>query len=533
MTKRITIDSIFGGHQATQYFGGKGEFLTSIGIDPDLPISDSAGSGSPANIKTSGLIRPSVYTKFSSTGLSAAPKWILTAPELTNVYAYAADGELISYSSALGSESVIGTATSGTGNGAAHYNNYIYLATPTQIFRYGPLDGSPALSNALIANTELLDGWDAGSDTVLVDTSYPSFNSVSYPNHPMHSHVDNKLYVGDFKDGRGLIHFIKTTGTSPVGATNDGSTYNALDLPFGFKPYDIESYGTDLVILATPTTDTGLRQGDAELFFWDTTADSFYRRVKVGDVLGTALLNKNGELFVWYGNGTNGYTIGRYVGGETVEALAFFEEGYPPFAGAVDAYGNRVAWGAYLTYPSTAACVMSMGYKSPRLPRFAIHNIVRSTAGTNAPVISALKGVQQASGALPRFAVGWRNATAYGIDRLASDTTLDSTWRSEVFSIGQPFQINQISLPLAGAVAANVSITPKVYRDDESASTTLRAINNTNYTDSERRIVYNQTQIGVTGKNNFFLELNFAGSAVLPVSFPIVIDIELLEQKTA
>ena len=45
-------------------------------------------------------------------------------------------------------------------------------------------------------------------------------------------------------------------GTLTQGAGNNGTTYNALDLPLGFMPVDIESWGTDLVILAIQTSDT-------------------------------------------------------------------------------------------------------------------------------------------------------------------------------------------------------------------------------------------------------------------------------------
>jgi hypothetical protein len=112
----------------------------------------------------------------------------------------------------------------------------------------------------------------------------------------MHVHTDGALYLCDFASGIGMIHKIKTT----YAGVNDGSQYNVVDLPFDVRPFDIESYGTDLAIIgATIGSDTVLQQGKSWLFLWDTTADSFYRQVPIPAAYVTAVVNIRGQLLIW------------------------------------------------------------------------------------------------------------------------------------------------------------------------------------------------------------------------------------------
>jgi len=526
---KLTIDSILGGMSPYMYVSGVGQFQESVGIDPDQLVD----FGVSTKEKAGGMITPSRYTKFSDTDLSGAPKWILTEPKNALLYVYASDGEVLSYNAGLtaGSETVIGTPTSGAGNGAAYYNNYLYFATPTDISRYGPLDGTPALTNTVWTGATL------GSQTALVNTDYPDAEGVEYPNHAMHVHTDNKLYFCDFKDGVGYVHYIKTTKVTDEGDTNDASTYAALDLPFGYKPTDIESYGTDIVISAVQTDDTTLRQGKAALFFWDTVSPSFHTMVPIQETIIGALLNVNGNLYVFSGNSNAGNAVGVYRGGQTVQNVAFLETGHAPFAGAVDYYGSRVVWGTKVTQPEEAACVFSLGYKHPSLPTNALHNIIRSGASTSNPALTALKFAQQPSGLTPRVILGWKDdSAAYGLEKLGGSDTMDAFFMSEVFKIGQNFKINKLRIHLDNSVAANVSIIAKLLTDDEGTTYTLKTINNTNYA-GKRTIVYKATDLTtnssgpVQGEHNYYLQLEFQGTLLRSVILPITMEVELLPDK--
>lgn len=528
--KTFKIENILGGQSPTIFFRNEGQFLSSAGIDPDL-----AFPGSPFTNRASGAIAPIGYAAFSGAAVNGAPMWIITNPKNNLVYTYLASGRLISYSSVLGSETEIGTPTSGAGNGAVYYNNYIYLMTPTDVSRYGPLNGTPALTNTVWTGATL------GTQTALNNTAYLS-SGVSYPNHAAHVHTDNALYFCDFvpntgaagNAGKGIIHKIKTIKVIDEGDTNDGSLYNALDLPFGYMPMDIESYGTDLAIVAIQTIDSTVHQGQSAMFLWDTISDSFYRQVPITDPLVSAIFNRNGRLHVFSGNSNNGFRVSQYLDGYSFQTLDFFEEGYSPFAGAVDGYGDRITFGGVTTEPVNAAVAFSLGYKSPHLPPNARHVPVRTSSSSSATgkAVTSLKYVTQASGIYPRIVIGYKDSYGSVLDKISGAAT--SVFRSEIFVVERPFSISRIRIPLSDAVGANTTIVPKLYFDNGTTTKTLATINNTNY--SGNRIVnYKAQEIeetatsGYNGQHNFFIEFTMSGSDNIHILLPIEITVTILD----
>lgn len=538
-TKKIQINNVWSGMSPSQYFTADGQYRFSVGIDPYLPVSDSVGDR-----LATGVLRPSGYASFSGANVNSNPYWIITNPKNTNTYVVLNNGRLISYSSSLGSETLVGTATTSSGNGAVYYNNYIYLATNTDISRYGPLDGSPTLTNSVWTGSTL------GTQTALVDTTYPSVRGGGeLPNHILHVHTNGVLYVGDFDStsstdttrGKGIIHAIATKYGSAEGDTNNGSAYNVLDLPPGYKPTCIESYGNDLVIGAIQGDDSTVGQGVAALFFWDTFTSSYYNVVHLPDVLVTALKNVNGILYVFTGSvstGTdvaNGYRVTAYLGGQTLKTIHYSTTGSPPLHGAIEAVGDRVYWGTFqqkstttASSPSYYASVMSLGTHDPNLPG-GVHGVINATATGAASdgVVTCLKRIQQESFSYPKFVVGHRDAGGSGLDK-QSTTYGTSIWQSQLFNINTAFEIKRIRISLGAAVAANMTITPTVYTDDFSASSTegLTVINSTNYPNSERYVEYFPQ---ISGNSNFVLELSWTGTALCPVLLPIEVDVEILD----
>ena len=514
----LKIESILGGHSPTIFFkSGEGQFISSVGIDPDNTyIPDSFSN------RSLGVITPVSYSKFSNTEVNAAPIWIITNPKNAKVYTYLANGKFISYTATLTTETVIGTPTSGAGNGCVYYNNYIYLMTPTDVSRYGPLDGSPSLVNTVWTGATL------GSQTALTNTSYPSY-VVNYPNHVGYVHTDNTLYFLDYKNGQGLVHKIKTSKVTNEGDTNDGSAYNVLDLPFGYLPTDIKGYGTDLVILAMQTSDATLNQGQSALFFWDTISDSFYQQIPINDAMVTALINKNGQLYIFSGNRNNGFRVSKYIGGYSFIEIDFFEEGHSPFPGAVDSYGERLVLGSKITDPVDALSVFSFGYKNAKLPTNARHSIARpSSTGTN-PVITSIKYAQQASGIHPRMLIGWKDDAGSGIDSLGGTPT--SIFRSEMFMINRPFVIDNIRIPLSRTITSSTSIGVKIWYDNGTTTKSLNTINNTNYTGLEVVAHYKSQEIedattaNFQGQSNFFLEFTMNGADENQILLPVEIKV--------
>jgi len=513
MSKTVVykIKSILGGQTPSIYVGQEGQFLSSIAIDPEDRVNSTLS-------KPSGIIIPTRYEKFSSTNIDSAPNWFVTVPQNATLYAYLAGGRFVSYSSSLGSETSIGTPTSGNGWGAAYYNDYIYLRTGGDISRYGAISGSPSLSNTVWTSTFGKSSL-SGSGSI-------SLRGVTYPLGQFHEHY-GKLYFLDFNGNTGTVNFIQT---SPTGGTDTGSTAAALTLPVGFMPVCFESYGSDLAIVcitsSTYSSSSSIRMDNAVMFLWDTFSPKPYRKVSLSDPLATAIYTHNGVPYVWSGSINSGTRLSRYVGGNQFESVEHIEGSLPPSQGAVDAVGNRLIWAGTTSFPSTTASIFSRGYFNPALPSKALHNIGKITGTGTLPLITALKFLEQGTDRA-RPIIGWRTDTpsAFGIDKPSSTATFGSTLYFEMVNIGQPFEIVKIRFPLADAVAANMSIVPTVYVDDASSSTALDTINNTNFLNSERNA---SIKCNILGQHNFFIGLVFGGTALLPVAFPIEVTIEIL-----
>lgn len=507
--KTESITSILGGFSDIQYQPSKSSYHGAVGIDPDFVL----GNG-----KASGAIIPISYQKFSGANLTGHVKWMTTNPKNTLTYTYCSDGKVISYDSSLANETVVGTPTSGAGNGMTYYNNYLYFATPTDITRYGPLNGSPSLTNNYWTSTL--------SKTALTNTTYPTVNGVVMPNHPMHVHGDNFLYLGDFVNGQGYIHKIRTYKVTVEGDTDNGSAYGVMLLPFGFMPTSIESYGFDVIITAIQTTSTTVNQGSSAIFLWNPVEATFYRGpIYLPDPLATATLSLNGILYIWSGSAYSGCRISRYTGGDGIVEVLYQEEGISPLAGAVSSLGNRLCWGANTINPTVSASVYAYGSKISSVPK-VLHNIVNTTSVGANPLVTAITNSQQTSSSTNRVIVAWKDDSGVGIDRLADTSVVyNSMWRSNFTEVGQKFFIKQIRIPLGATLAAGMTITPKIWVDDFSQSFTLNTINSTNY--SGRKVIYKQPElVGVEGTNDFLIEFTFTGTVALPLIFPIEITYE-------
>jgi hypothetical protein len=368
MLRTDVIESIFEGIQQSSSFGAPGQFLDSIGIDPDMPATDDA-----SDVKPSGIVRPVNYEKFSGAEVTSAPIAIITNPKDEYTYVVLAEGKIIRYDSDDTYDNTFGvlhvqeSASNVEARGADYYNNYIYVRTPHDVSRLGPLNGTPSLTDSWWTST--------AGQTALTDTDYPeTLFDIGYLNHFGTLHVDNKLYFLDFINGVGMAHFIKTTKVTVEGDTNDGSEYGALDLPLNYYPITISPAGNDIAVTATPTSSTNVLQGKAKMFLWNTIDDSFYRAVPLPNTICSVLKYDNGTLYGIAGDLAGGYQLFRYVGGDSVEPLETVNEGYPPLQGAADYVGNRLIWGANRTTPMVCSGLFAHGSKSDLFPR-ALHHI--------------------------------------------------------------------------------------------------------------------------------------------------------------
>lgn len=543
----LKIESIEGGLALTTYGPAqKNSYDGAFGIDPDFRSAISS--------KTGGAITPAAYAKFSGNSLAtdSVPNWIITTPKdsTSYIYAYCTGGEFLRYTytgTSFGTETALTEPTSGAGNGMAYYNNYIYLTTPTQVFRYGPLSGAAALSNALIANGELLDGWAAGADTLLNNTTFPTFNNagavVSMPNHAMHVHTDGFLYVCDVistsyattaVQGKGVLHRISTSKTTADGDTNNGSAYNVLELPFGWYPVAIESWGTDLAILAMPGTSLTtltLSRGNAALFLWDTFASIPYKQIPLPDPIASAIKNVNGRLMIWSGNTTQGVRISTYNGGEGVSQVALLADSFTPGQGNVGAFGDKAFFGGFVSYPAPIlaqqACVYTIDSKISQLPQSAIHVPAVTSNGSSHPIATALGVLLMDNMVRPTAVFGYGDTSTTGIANYKTGNTQFAYFRMR-WEVGRPFSVRSVRISLDQAITSGVVITPTVYVDNNSSSQILTVANNTN-NPGETVIAWKRPEVALVGQENITLQLAFTGTVAASVVFPVEVEIDVFD----
>lgn len=485
----ITISSVGGGESTFDGFAAKNQYAYSTNISIE-----------------EGDLKPLSATSYDSP--SGTPLWLIDNPKDTNVYRYGSDGKIYAVPADQSAITALnsGTAlTSSAGNGAEYYDNYIYFAKNTDISRYGPLNGSPSLTQSYWVGTL--------SKTALTDTTYPSIGSLEIPNHPMYRHTDNKLYIGDVVGGKGVIHFIKTSKTSAEGDTNDGSTYEALDLPYGYYPTCIAGYGSDLVIGAIDGTGLGR---PAKLIFWDTTSVSYTQILdkELSDPLITALRNVNGTLYVVSGSTDKGlggaYTrVNVFAGGYTMRPVEFLKDYKPTFSGATAHSGSKFYYGIETE-------VRGIGSATGLLSQYASTTIYEMGAS-----VSAICTYETPSQSEANFLIG---TTTPGFFYTGTGSAVGRTFLSQRYKIGHPFQITKVTFPTNGI--SNGTITPTVNLDDSSSSASLAVFNSTNYAASEKRYVDYPI---INGLNDFKLVLTWPTTSTTTVYLPIVIEIDTIE----
>lgn len=551
-TQTIVINSILGGESTSENFSSDGQFLHSFGIDPDLPSGEGSylGGGTINTGKPSGFLRP-VYVSPSEATMPGASMWIVPNPKLETAYLYGADGSVYTTTYAnditgLGDLNDGGTAS---GNGAAYYDNYIYFARDTTVARYGPLNGTPAftddywvttLSKAALSNTEY-------PEVIQVQTSAVQ---APYPNHVMKRHSDGALYFADTVGNQGYIHKIKTTKTTVEGDTNDGSTEQVLDLPFGYWPTSIESYGESLVIAVyegrVSGTDPQILGSRAKIIFWDCVSDSYNQIIdfEFPDLFISRIINVNGYLYTISGtpNGSpGGVRICRYLGGNSFEQIALINNNYLPPHDAVDHNLYRLYIAGNEDTGDFYPCVRAVGSQiGAPVGLFT----VMGTGTTSTTGISSLKIVENGeylNQRLPMIAStqdtgsallgqknSWLNST-----KNSGDTQF---FISQVYPIGQRFKITKIRIPLASSLVNTLGLSKQidiiVYVDGLQRSMNIQSISNTTFpadsATSTLPLVAVIEPENCTGQYNFALRLNWTSAELITIALPITIEYEII-----
>lgn len=528
----IRIDSILGGMSAFENFGQENQFQNSVGIDPDAVV----GSYGP-----SGYIIPSAISSVSS--FSNPTAWMETEPKIgSNIFVYDIGGSVYTTDgSTITGLTDLNDGGTSHGNGFAYYDNYIYAARDTTVARYGPLNGSPSWTDDYWVSTL--------SKTALTNTTYPtirSLNNHKLPNHVMLRHSDGALYFADVVGNQGVLHKIQTTNTSGVeGDTDNGSTYNAIDFPFGMYVTAIASYGNILAVaLYEGTSNPTSRPKRAKLSFWDTTNTNTYdliTSVEFPDTVITAMINSNGTLYVFSGEASSNRTgtrITRFVGGYSFEQVAYLDYAVPPIPGGVESALNKILFGSNTGQQSSGA-VYSIGSKLSPIST-SIFNIIGGTStqsmGEVGPIKFGLEGTF-ASKSLIMGAYGSGNPLSHLWNQqnqsIGATSFISSKFISATFRIGGKFKIKKVKLDLTNDITAlnGFTVIPKLLFDNNRSSKTLVTISTTLYSTGNRFVIEPEN---ATGNFDFNLQLDFGGSpgaesSLMGVALPITIEGEYLD----
>lgn len=542
----IRIESILGGHSPTTHFASKDQFGGSIGIDPSLPFDYTSYERG-----ASGLIRPSVSNAVGGSTIANAPLWIRSNPKDGTVFVYDAGGSVYTYNgSVIDDLADLNDEGSSHGNGMAYYDNYIYFATDTNVARYGPLNGTPTFTDSYWVSTL--------SKTRLTNPVYPNdfWTGVDYPNHILHRHSDGKLYIADVVDNKGTIHYIATTKSSVEGDTDNGSTYNKVQVGYGLWPTAVESYGSDLAIAFFENDGDFSSEGQlrAKLAFWDTTSTNVNKItwVEFPDPIVSALKNINGVLYAFSGTpGAYGTRLTRFVGGYTFEEVGYYENFQTPYQGGTSGESQRLLFGTVMrddialqARGQAEGVVASYGLQKSGLSNGTF--VILGAPATNVAVTAIWNdnNTYYMKANIPYIGYDGDNISGFAVphERFESGTTYGDSaaiWWSQIYRIGQPFKITKIRIPVAKAIASGMTVNIKVYTDEGSYTggqsyvgnvSTLTAIDNS--TDSGKlNIVRRSDSSGnpIVGQHCFWLELRWTGTDLCTVALPITIEYELID----
>lgn len=534
MSRRIVrITGITGGKADAKMYPRAAQFTASAGFDPDQGLTS-------ADDDPSGVAVPTAYSKFSSSSVDAPVIAWITTPKVANrVYAVTNTGKIFRYTGSGGSETSIGQVAGSNAGGACYYNNYIYVfgtgASKNDVSRYGPLDGTPALTDAW---------WSGLGLTALTNTTYPQINLVKIPNHWGFVHTDNSLYFADFADGQGIVNRIHTTKDTYEGEIDDPnvpSAYDVVDLPLGFYPTAFASYGTSVAIASLQSVDDafGVNQGNAAVFLWDpTNENTFDQQIYLPDPICTALLSHNGKLDAFSGNILGGCRVSRYVGGTTFQELSFVDDSVPPFAGAVDAYGDRIMFGGYVRNPLHSACVWALNSRTRTrendLQNVAVFGNQTANNGQNCTAVRVVSQMSALRSQPELFVAQSSDTTKELYQRVTSGNgTIGSCWLTPVVTVGQKFRIERVRIPFGTAFSSGTSIEMQVVSDNGTATSSALTLSNF-VQPGAYRVTFKQEEINVIAQNDFLLKFNYSGvnaTVATPISFPIEVWLDVFEDE--
>ena len=456
------VDRWFGGLSESLKEGPKGSFADGNRLDLRSDLNSVT-----AGIKT---------TKDSSTTITDLPKWIEHDAVNDKTYAYGDDGNF--YSETAGTWSALTTPTTAQGQGMRIWNDYVWLRKTTAVATYGPLSGSPSLTQSHATVTG---------------------NIQSITDHAPIVEFLGNLY---FANSRFLGEWNGTAWT-----------YNKITLPIGWKIRAMAVLGEQLVMggwIGTNVYD----YSKGFLWFWNGTDTSVTDFLEISEGAVNSMHVVDNLLYFVAGSIGNLYVYtGQTIKMRQITNLLATNSYMDVFPGAMGIHKGDLMIGLAGKTDSTDITqgVYSYTRTSKNYPRaMNIDHVI--SAGT-------LTGTTLKIGAIHsvgpnEFYIGWEDTTATnGIDKVSGTSPYTTAiWYSLVFDNGNPHiikELDQIKFTYK-PLAANETIDFYYRLDRTSAWTSLGTAASTDATITEA--VYSVTPMNTWKEIQLRVDIKTSGT---------------------
>src|SRR3990167_9394027 len=228
--KYFLVDRFSSGLSDGSKVGIVGSFYSGRALDyrsdPDVLQTNYAA------VKNSGTVDTDLVT------------WI--NPANNDVFFLGNVGNLYYKTGGTGTFTLAGSVTLCAGNGMEFYNDYVYMAGGTKAARYGPISGTPTLTDPYATFISMQE-----------ETWHPMTNFINY------------ICMGN---GRYL-------------ATWDGSTYtyNTLTLPPGYHIRCLTPITGKFLAIGTYQGSSLNSVGNSKIFLWDGTATTYNDIIEINE----------------------------------------------------------------------------------------------------------------------------------------------------------------------------------------------------------------------------------------------------------
>lgn len=375
-------------------------------------------------------------TKMSGTIDTDLITWI--TPVNSDVYFYGNSGKLYYRVGGTGTLTVLGTVSTSQGQGMEFFNDYVYLGGSAKAARYGPISGTPSLTDpyGTIASVQ-------------AETWLPMANFINY------------WCMGN---GRYLSTYDGTT-----------YTYNQLTLPLGYHIRCLTPITGKFLAIGTYQGNSINAVGNSKIFLWDGSATTYNDIIEINEGGINAMLFHQNNLYIWAGIHGNIYAwtgnltklkrvpqigVGKYI--EVYPGAVTVQNGIPYFA-VSNSDSTTVFRGVYSYGQVNKNYPNSLNFDYP---------ISTGTYQGTAVIIGAVKGISPS-----QFYIGWQDtAGTIGTDQVSTSLYYTSSrFETLVFDDKQPYKQKYAKIVKASfkPLAAGQSVAVEYKLDNASSWTAL------------------------------------------------------------